>query len=287
VKVAWAKGNERKAVFDIQASLDATTWITVLGGAQSSGTTLELQCHVVWPTDPRYLRLVGHGNNDADPALRGWNSVTELRAYDTPNCDASPPSSPSPTIAPSSPPTGGVAVKASCRNSGTINNGTHARTGYPTDATTGPQVGGFSETTMRPSGVSGKWTISQAGAVINGVYHNGIIEVRANNVTIRNSIICGTGVMLIRNYGTNLVVENSILRGERGTVQNPDTGTPCQAAIGYGNYTIRRSELTYCNDGVKASGVSRSTTPGSTTTTPTGSVAEPGRTTTQCRRPTG
>ena len=69
---------------------------------------------------------------------------------------------------------------------------------------------------MRPSGVSGKWTITQAGAVINGVYHNGTIEVRANNVTIRNSLICGTGALLIRNYATGLTPFAS---GEGGRVE--------------------------------------------------------------------
>lgn len=91
VAIAWAKGDIRKSFFDVQASLDGTTWTTVLGGAESNGTTLNLQCHVVWPTDPRYVRIVGHGNNDANPASRGWNSITEVKIYDTGNCDSAPP----------------------------------------------------------------------------------------------------------------------------------------------------------------------------------------------------
>lgn len=94
VAIAWYKGNARKSMFDVQASTDGATWTTVLGGAQSSGTSLALQCQVVWPTDPRYVRILGHGNNDADPALRGWNSITEVEIYDSANCDSQPPTPP-------------------------------------------------------------------------------------------------------------------------------------------------------------------------------------------------
>jgi hypothetical protein len=169
---------------------------------------------------------------------------------------SAPPTTAPPTTATSAPPgSGGGNVKASCRNTTSAVNGTSVRNGFPTDATTGPEVGGLNEDDLTPSGVNGKWTITQDGTVIDGRYHNGIVEVNADNVTIRNSVICGTGVLLVKSNGQGLVVENSIIRGERGTVQDAATGTPCQAAFGYSNYVIRRSEISGCNDGLKAGGV--------------------------------
>jgi hypothetical protein len=163
---------------------------------------------------------------------------------------------PDPSGGPVAPPEDGVRVDAACRNETDTANGTAVRDEWPADATTGPEVAGHDEDLLSPSGATGKWTITDDGKVIDAVYHNGIIEVRADNVTIRNSVICGSGNHLVLNRGQNLVIENSIIRGERGAVQDARTGTPCQAAVAFGNYTIRKSELSGCNDGVKASGVS-------------------------------
>lgn len=147
---------------------------------------------------------------------------------------------------------GSVDVKSTCKNTSTTANGTHIRTDFPHDGTTGPEVAGLNEDKLPPSGVSGRWTITQSGAVIDSVYHNGIIDVKADNVTIKNSVICGRGGLVIRSYNKNLLIENSIVRGERDD-SAPDV-TPCPAGVGYGNYTLVRSELTWCADGIKTSG---------------------------------
>jgi hypothetical protein len=159
------------------------------------------------------------------------------------------------SVAPTRPrPGNGVGVKETCRNADNLANGTQPRPGFPTDATTGPQVDGYDETFMSPSGHSGTWVISRDGATVDGVFHNGAVEVTGDNVTIRNSIICGHSNMIVSVEGQNLTIENSIIRGERGKVFDGETGAPCQATVGYGKFTIRRSELTYCIDGLKASG---------------------------------
>lgn len=156
---------------------------------------------------------------------------------------------------PVDPPSDGVDVKAACRNDADTANGTTVRDGWPTDATTGPEIAGHDEDFLSPSGVSGKWTITTDGEIVDAVYHNGVIEVQADNVTIRNSVICGTGNHIILNRGQNLTVENSIVRGERGTVSDTTTGSPCQSAVAFSNHTIRNSEISGCNDGVKVAGV--------------------------------
>jgi hypothetical protein len=156
---------------------------------------------------------------------------------------------------PTTPPGSDGNVKSSCRNTSTTANGTSVRSGFPADATTGPEVAGLNEDNLTPSGVDGRWVINRDGTVIDGRYHNGIVEVNADDVTIRNSVICGTGVLLVESNGQGLVVESSIIRGERGTVQDDATGSPCQAAFGYSDYVIRRSEVGGCNDGLKVGGV--------------------------------
>jgi hypothetical protein len=152
-------------------------------------------------------------------------------------------------------PDDGVDVDAACRNEADTANGTAVRDEWPTDATTGPEAGGHDEDFLSPSGVDGKWTITEDGAVIDGKYHHGIVEIDADDVTIRNSVICGVGPHIVLSSGRNLVIENSIVRGERDGVQDAETGTPCQAAVAFGNYTIRNSEITDCNDGLKIGGV--------------------------------
>jgi hypothetical protein len=151
-------------------------------------------------------------------------------------------------------PGGAGTVPAACRNDAATANGARVRAGFPTDATTGPEVAGRNEDGLPPSGAPARWTITRDGTVVDGVFHHGVIDVKADHVTIRNSVVCGTGTILVRNYGTGLVVENSIVRAERGTVADARTGSPCGAAIAFGDYTLRRSEIAGCNDGLKAVG---------------------------------
>jgi hypothetical protein len=254
IAIAWHQGDQRTATFDVEVSTNMVDWVRVQSG-RSSGSTAALERYAVWHTDPRFVRIVGRGNS-----VNTWNSITEVRIF---GADSGPapttpaPTTPLPTTPPptaTTPPAGGTAVKAACRNAGTVNNGTHARSGFPTDATTGPQVGGHREDSLRSSGRTGQWRITGNGTVVDGVYHNGTIVVDASNVTIRNSIVCGTGNHIIFNNSTGLTIENSILRGERGTVANPDSGEPCQSGVAYGNYVMRRTEVTGCADGVKATG---------------------------------
>ena len=72
VHIAWYRGDQRQARFDLEVSLDAMTWTQVFSG-RSSGRTLASQRYDFGDVQARYVRIVGHGNTD-----NAWNSITEV-----------------------------------------------------------------------------------------------------------------------------------------------------------------------------------------------------------------
>jgi Bacterial TSP3 repeat len=90
---------------------------------------------------------------------------------------------------------------------------------------------------------SGGMTITTAGAVIDARDITGPVVVNAPNVTIRRSRIRSNDFMAIRSNSTGLVVEDSEI------LDGPDTGqNNCHNGIGFGNFTIRRSEIVGCEN---------------------------------------
>jgi hypothetical protein len=81
VRVAVYHGTERKNTFDIQSSVDGTTWAT-LRSVTTTGATSASVPYDVPRTTARYVRLVGHGNvaNDTG-AVNPWNSFTEVDLF--------------------------------------------------------------------------------------------------------------------------------------------------------------------------------------------------------------
>lgn len=110
--------------------------------------------------------------------------------------------------------------------------------GFPVIETTG--IPG--QPTLQPH--TGRFDITQDGTVIDGMDITGPVNVKANNVTIRNSRVTNGGnAYVIRLYPEfrNLVVEDSRLRGLGA----------CSAVMCCGNYTARRLLVTGCADGLK------------------------------------
>ncbi|MDZ7786186.1 MAG: hypothetical protein U5L95_03635 [Candidatus Saccharibacteria bacterium] len=189
-------------------------------------------------------------NTNPDTSLRiSVISVEEVEGNDTDvSIDEEPTDPPSTDPGDLTTLSGSRAIKASC-NTKAQYNGTNPRNNFPTDITTGPEASGINEEALPSSGHSGSWTISRNGAVVDGVFHNGSINVKADNVTIKNSVICGNSSIIVDNDGKNLRIENSIIRGE-------DNGSgDCGAAIAQGNYKMYNTEVTYCADGGKLNGV--------------------------------
>jgi hypothetical protein len=96
---------------------------------------------------------------------------------------------------------------------------------------------------------SGGMTISTAGTVINAKDISGPVVINAPNVTIRNSRIHTNAMWIIENNSTGLLVEDSELINQPISGQNN-----CHNSIGSSNFTIRRSELSGCENGADVGG---------------------------------
>lgn len=76
IKLAWFKGDQRTAYFDIESSLDNQKWTSVLSNGQSSGATLGLEAIDVLDSGARYIRLTGKTNSS-----NKWNSLVEAKLF--------------------------------------------------------------------------------------------------------------------------------------------------------------------------------------------------------------
>jgi hypothetical protein len=154
----------------------------------------------------------------------GYGDGAEVRAGTNPRSRASHPSGrPAPgSSAPSSPtsPPGPTAP------------------GFPGASTTGVPSG----TTLSPSG---GMTVNTSGAVITARDIRGPVVVNAPNVTIRDSRIRTNAMWAIQSNSTGLLVEDSEI------INQPESGHPnCHNGIGSSNFTVRRTEITGCENGM-------------------------------------
>jgi hypothetical protein len=117
-----------------------------------------------------------------------------------------------------------------------------------------PPTGGLPDAsnTGVPAGTtltnSGGMTITQAGAVIDARNITGQVVVNAPNVTIRRSRIRSNAMWVVDNSSTGLVIEDSEI------LNNPGAGNNCHNGIGDSNFTIRRSEITGCENAANIGG---------------------------------
>jgi Bacterial TSP3 repeat len=118
-----------------------------------------------------------------------------------------------------------------------------------------PPSGGFpgASSTGVPAGTvlsaSGGLTISTAGAVIDAREITGQVVVNAPNVTIRRSRIRSNSMWVVDNNSTGLVIEDSEIMNRPVAGQNN-----CHNAIGDANFTVRRTELTGCENAANVGG---------------------------------
>jgi hypothetical protein len=120
---------------------------------------------------------------------------------------------------------------------------TTSSTPAPTTTTSAPSTGAFpnASTTGVPEGVALKpWTggrtITQAGTVIDGYLIEGGLEIRADNVTIKNSLV--RGGRIAAGYGseqTGLMIMDTTLDGQN---KNPNV-----SAVGDANFTCIRCDV--------------------------------------------
>lgn len=113
---------------------------------------------------------------------------------------------------------------------------------YPDAGCTGVPAG----TTLTPSG---SLTITTAGTVIDSRDITGQVVVNAPNVTIRNSRIRSNAFVAVESNSTGLVVEDSEI------INRAVSGQPnCHVGIGDRNFTVRRTEISGCENAAGLSG---------------------------------
>jgi hypothetical protein len=176
-------------------------------------------------TNPRKKDTDGDGLRDRAEVLRyhtnprkkdtdgdGFGDGAEVRAGTNPrDRDSHPTPSPAPAPAP-------------------------GPSGPPDASTTGVPPG----TTLTPSG---PLTITTAGSVIDRREISGQVVVNAPNVTIRNSRIRSNAMWAVDNNSTGLLIEDSEI------INQPTSGEPnCHNGIGNSNLTVRRTEITGCEN---------------------------------------
>ena len=71
--VAWYKGDQRKATFSVDFSIDGKDFMNILSKGQSSGKTLDLEIYSFESIQAQFLRISADGN-DANE----WNSIVEV-----------------------------------------------------------------------------------------------------------------------------------------------------------------------------------------------------------------
>ncbi|MEN8661019.1 MAG: discoidin domain-containing protein [Lentimonas sp.] len=78
LKLSWHSGASRWSSFHIEVSDDGAIWTAITVTQQSSGTTTALETVDIPNTLARYVRIVGHGNEN-----NTWNSITEVEIWGT------------------------------------------------------------------------------------------------------------------------------------------------------------------------------------------------------------
>ena len=88
IRIAWFRGNERSAKFEIATSMDGEAWTNVysdLTGSTSS-TTAALQSYALTETVGQYVRIIGYGNT-----ANSWNSILAVEILGTDPSGTTPP----------------------------------------------------------------------------------------------------------------------------------------------------------------------------------------------------
>lgn len=111
------------------------------------------------------------------------------------------------------------------------------------------EVGIASGVTLTPSGVTGQWTLSTPGAVVEGFEHDGDILIRANNITLRNCKVNG-GKINTSGDGTGPALSGTLV--ERCEVDGLN-GVQ-EMGINGSNATIRRCYVHGTSNGMRSVG---------------------------------
>jgi F5/8 type C domain len=112
VQIAWYKGNQRKAFFDLQTSSDGASFSNILTNKSTSGVTNALQTFDFGSSNARFVRIVGHGNTENMAAAITEVSIGAGSSTPAPTPVPTPAPTPAPTPTPGPIGNGELLVKA-------------------------------------------------------------------------------------------------------------------------------------------------------------------------------
>lgn len=109
---------------------------------------------------------------------------------------------------------------------------------------------GYAYTGVTLAAYSGPTTITVAGTTIDSKEITSCLKIEANNVTIKRSYMHGcTGAYVIDNYATDAVGGTNLLIEDTKIECNNAPGGIAETAIADSNYTLRRSDVSLCENG--------------------------------------
>jgi hypothetical protein len=109
--------------------------------------------------------------------------------------------------------------------------------GYPDSSTTGP----WPDAPLTPSG---SVTITEDGAVVEGLEITGTLTIEGNGVTVRNTVVHATSGIPVKVNGDGFVMEDSEIDGQGA--RGP--------AVAYNGYALRRVEIHHIGEGPRIAG---------------------------------
>ena len=180
-KIAWSRGDERTASFNIEVSPDSVSWTQVYSG-QSSGTSLQLESYDVTDQVGSYVRIVGYGNS-----VNEWNSITEVELYG--ESDTTSGSNQPPVAALSATPTSGKAPLAVNFDASSSTDADGTISSYAWDYGDGNSG----------SGVTTSHTYQDAGSYIVTLTltdDDGAMASASDTITVSGSSVCSSPVNL-------------------------------------------------------------------------------------------
>ena len=80
IRTSWFRANTRDAYFEVETSVDGSSWTTVIADGLVTGTQ-DLATFEFEDSEVRYVKIIGKGNSGTGSTESGWTSLIEARVF--------------------------------------------------------------------------------------------------------------------------------------------------------------------------------------------------------------